>query len=119
VASLGGTQNARLIPAGLTRRLAARNYPNRGVINVLAERRIPIIHLLEVEKLAGRLGIVDPTTGTTPQPGKGLLFVKYRYNLWIVGASAIVLFIANALVLRLDLRQRLMGQPHPERAPSA
>jgi hypothetical protein len=112
-ASLGGAQNARLIPAGLTFRLAARNYPNRGVINVLAERRIPVLQLLEVEKLALRFGISD-AHGDTPKPGKGLLFIKYRYNLVIVGVSAFLVLLANFVVLRLDLRQKLLGRPHPE-----
>jgi len=113
VASLGGAQNARLIPAGLTFRLAARNYPNRGVINVMAERRIPVLQLLEVEKLARRFAISTPD-GDTPKPGKGLLFIKYRYNLYIVGGSAFLVLLANYFVLRLDLRQKLLGQPHPE-----
>jgi len=113
VASLGGAQNARLIPPGLTFRLAARNYPNRGVINVLAERRIPVLQLLDVEKLARRFEIGD-SGGGAAKPGKGLLFVKYRYNLWIVGISALVVLLANGIVLRLDLRQKLLGQPHPE-----
>ena len=117
LASLGGTQNARLIPAGLTFRLAARNYPNRGVLNVLAERRVPVIHLLEVEKLASRLGIRDLTTGATARPGRGLLFIKYKYNLWIVSASALAILLANLFVLRLDLRHQLLGRPHPERRP--
>ncbi len=113
-ASLGGTQNARLIPAGLTRHLAGRNYPNRGVINILAERGIPVLHLLEVESLARSLGITDES-GDTVEPGRGLLFVKYRYNLLIVGASTVLLLGANLLVLRLDIRQQLLGRPHPER----
>jgi len=117
VASLGGAQNARLIPAGLTFRLAARNYPNRGVLNVLAERHIPVLHLLEVEKLATRLDIKDPVTGATARSGGGLLFIKYKYKLWIVCLSAIAILVANAIVLRLDLRQQLLGQPHPERKP--
>ncbi|HET7497577.1 MAG TPA: poly-gamma-glutamate system protein [Candidatus Eisenbacteria bacterium] len=116
LASLGGAQNARLVPAGLTFRLAARNYPNRGVLNVMAERRVPVIHLLEVERLAARLGIVDRDTGATPDAGKGLLFVQYRYNLWVVALAAASILAANVFVLRLDLRRRLMGQPHPERA---
>lgn len=115
IASLGGAQNARLVPAGLTRRLAARNYPNRGVLNVLAERRIPIIQLLEVERLAAAYSIVDPETGATPKPGKGLLFIRYRYNLWIVAGAALIVLLANVFVLRLDLRHQLLGRPHPER----
>ena len=113
VASLGGGQNGRLIPPGLSRRLTTRNYPNRGVINVLGERRIPVIHLLQVEKLARDLGITD--SGLNPvKPGFGLLFIRYRYNLWIVAAAALVVFLANLFVLRHDLRQQLLGRPHPE-----
>jgi poly-gamma-glutamate system protein len=117
VASLGGAQNANLIPAGLTRRLAARNYPNRGVINVLAERRIPVIHLLQVEKLAREFGIVDEHAETV-KPGQGLLFIKYRYNLWIVAFAAILVFGANLVVLRHDIRQQVLGRPHPEQRPT-
>ena len=113
VASLGGAQNGRLIPPGLTHRLAARNYPNRGVINVLAERRIPVIHLLQVEKLARQLGIVDDS-GDPVKPGAGMLFIAYRYNLWIVVVAAAALLAANLFVLRHDIRQQLLGRPHPE-----
>lgn len=119
VASLGGAQNARLIPAGLTRRLAGKNYPNRGVANVLAERRLPLVQLLEVESLARTYSIVDPRTGATPRPGKGLLFIKYRYNLWIVAAAAAAVLLLNVFVLRLDIRHQMLGRPHPERSPSA
>ena len=116
-ASLGGAQNGRLIPPGLTRRLAHRSYPNRGVINTLAERGIPVLHLLQVEKLAREYGISDPSGPRVP-PGKGMLFIKYKYNLWIVGGAAALVLLTNLFVLRLDLRHKLMGQPHPEGTPS-
>ncbi len=118
IASLGGSQNGRLIPTGLTRRLAARSYPNRGVINVLAERGIPVLHLLQVEKLAREHGIVDDQ-GRRVRPGEGMLFIKYKYNLWIVAAAAVLVLLVNLFVLRLDLRHKLLGQPHPERTPLA
>ena len=114
LASLGGTQNGRLIAPGLSRRLRSRNYPNRGVVNVLGERGVPVIHLLEVERLAREFGISDDGT-TLVKPGGGLLFVKYRYNLWLVTLAAVALLAANLVVLRDDLRQQLLGQPHPER----
>lgn len=113
VASLGGAQNSRLIPAGLTMRLARRNYPNRGVINVFGERGLPVIQMLDVTLLARRYGIREEG-GTMPKPGQGLVFVKYKYNVWLVAASALVVLVANFFVLRLDLRHRLMGRPHPE-----
>lgn len=118
IASLGGAQNGRLIPPGLTRRLAARSYPNRGVINVLAERRIPVIHLLQVEKLAREYGISDALNRRV-RPGKGMLFIAYKYNLWITAAAAALVLVANLIVLRLDLRHKLLGQTHPERTPVA
>ena len=116
VASLGGAQNARLIPSGLTLRLAAKNYPNHGVVNVFAERRVPILNLLEVEKLARQWGIVDDS-GEPVRPRKGLLFIELRYNLWVVGIAAVVLLLVHVVVLRLDVRHQLLGQPHPERIP--
>ena len=118
IASLGGSQNGHLIPAGLTRRLAPRSYPNRGVINVLAERGLPVIHLLHVEKLA-RLYDVTDASGNPVKAGRGLLFIRYRYNLWLVGAAAALVLALNLFVLRLDLRHKLIGQPHPERTPVA
>ena len=114
VVSLGGAQNGRLIPAGLTRRLAARSYPNHGVINVLAERRIPVLHLLQIDRLAREYGISDPSSRRV-RPGQGMLFIKYKYNVWIVAAAAALLLLVNLFVLRLDLRHKLLGQPHPER----
>ncbi len=116
VASLGGAQNARLIPAGLITRLAAKNYPNRGVINILADRGIPLVHMLDVEKMARYFGILEEGSEETVRPGKGLLFIKFRYNLWIVAVSAAALLLLHVVVLRLDIRQKILGQPHPERA---
>ncbi len=116
--SLGGAQNGRLIPSGLTRRLAPRSYPNRGVINVLAERGMPVVHLLRVEHLAAEFGISDPTNQRV-SPGKGLLFVQYKYNVWVVTLTAALVLFVNLFVLRLDLRHKLLGQPHPERTSSA
>lgn len=114
IASLGGTQNGHLIPPGFTKRLARRSYPNRGVINVLADRGIPVIHLLHVEKLAGMYDIT-PASGGTVKPGHGLLFIRYRYNLWLVAGAAVLVLGLNFFILRLDLRHKLLGQPHPER----
>ena len=118
VASLGGAQNANLIPPGLTHKLAARNYPNRGVINILAERHMPVIHLLQVEKLARQFGILDDRAEAV-KPGSGMLFIAYRYNVWIVAVAAVLVFLANLFVLRHDIRQQILGRPHPESRPTS
>jgi poly-gamma-glutamate system protein len=114
VASLGGPQNGRLIHAGLSHRLVARNLPNRGVITIFAERRVPIMHLLQVETLAREFSISEVSDATTaPRPGP--LFIKYRYNPRIVATAALLVLLSNLFVLRLDIRQKVLGQPHPER----
>jgi len=75
-----------------------------------------VIHLLQVERLAREFDITD--RGPNPEkPGQGLLFIKQRYNLWIVAGAALLVLLANLFVLRVDLRQQLLGQPHPERMP--
>ena len=117
VASVGGAQNARLIRTGLSRKLVERTYPNRGVLNVFAERGVPVIHLLEVEQLARRYGIVDRYDEPAPV-GKGPLFLTMKYNLWLVASSALLLFVACLFVLRRDLRHQMLGKPHPERVAS-
>jgi len=114
LASLGGSQNGRLIPSGLSRRLAGRTYPNRGVINFYAERGVPVVHLLHVRSLANEFDIIDAGANAVPV-GRGPLFIHYRYNLWIVGGAEVLVLAANLFVLRRDLRQRLLGRPHPER----
>jgi len=114
IASLGGAQNGRLVPPGLTRRLARRSYPNHGVINVFADRGVPVVHLLQVEKLARQYDLLEDS-GEPVQPGRGPLFIKYRYHLGIVGTVVAFLLVLHFVVLRADLRHKLFGQPHPER----
>ena len=116
VASLGGSQNGHLIPPGLTHRLKRKSYPNHGVINVFADRGLPVVHLLHVEKLA-RLYSITEESGETVKPGSGLLFIRYRYNAWIVSSVGLIVLALNFFLLRLDLRHKLLGQPHPERNP--
>lgn len=118
IASLGGSQNGHLIPPGLTHHLKRKSYPNHGVINVFADRGLPVVHLLHVEKLARLYDITDDS-GETVKPGRGLLFIRYRYNLWIVSAVGLLVLALNFFILRLDLRHKLLGQPHPERNPVA
>ena len=118
IASLGGSQNGHLIPPGLTHRLKRKSYPNHGVINVYADRGLPVVHLLHVEQLA-RLYSITEDSGETVKPGRGLLFIRYRYNLWIVSIVAAIVLALNFVILRLDLRHKLLGQPHPERNPVA
>jgi poly-gamma-glutamate system protein len=99
-ASVGGTRNAKLIPAGLTRHLAVRNFPVRGVINRMAEEGIPVIHLHSVKKLAPRYDLPDTVADKAPEVGQGKLYFKDRYSV----TSTILLTAILALVLFVFIR---------------
>ena len=82
---------------------------NRPAFDIKTKRRI--IYKLNAAEL---FEITD--AGASPfRPGQGLLFVKYRYNLWLVAGAALLVLLSNLFVLRLDIRQKILGRPHPER----
>jgi poly-gamma-glutamate system protein len=106
-ASVGGTRNAKLIPAGLTRHLAVRNFPVRGVINRMAEEGIPVIHLHSVKKLAPRYDLPDTVADKAPEVGQGKLYFKDRYSvtstIFLTAILALVLFV----FIRVDVKHYL------------
>lgn len=121
LASLGGSQNERLIPPGLSKHLAAKNFPVRGVINRMAESGLPVIHLLEVEKIAAEYGLPTVVTPERPELGEGPLFFKDKYSItstvFLTGLLLLVLFV----FIRLDVahylfRRRRPGGVQPMRA---
>jgi poly-gamma-glutamate system protein len=72
----------------------------RGVIQEMASRRVPVIHLLYVKGLADRYGLPwDPVP--LPKPGEGLLFAPAARPsaLRMVLASACVVLIVAALAV--------------------
>ena len=118
-ASVGGTRNAKLIPAGLSRHLAVRNFPVRGVINRMAEEGIPVIHLHSVKKLAPRYDLPDTVTDKAPEVGQGKLYFKDRYSvtntIFLTAVLALVLFI----FIRVDVKHYLFRKkPAPRYAPA-
>ncbi len=112
LASLGGARNGHLIPPGFSHRLPMKNFPNRGVINILGERNIPVIHMLQVERLAKTYGIsTDPEAPS--KPGKGPLFSKMKYNVPVVAGLSLILLLGQTITLRSDLKSMLLGSIAP------
>ena len=116
-ASVGGTRNAKLIPTGLSRHLAVRNFTVRGVINRMAEDGIPVIHLHSVKKLAARYDLPDTVQDTAPEVGQGKLYFKDRYSvtntIFLTAALALVLFV----FIRIDVKRYLFRKrPAPRYA---
>jgi poly-gamma-glutamate system protein len=109
VASLGTSRNKVLIPEGLSFDLATHNFPRKGVMVLMAERGIPIIHMLNMQKLAREVGLpVAPDY--RPQPGEGEIFVRESYRL-ALAAPLLVLYCAICvLVLAPELRRGLFDR---------
>lgn len=108
IASLGNDINGKLIPAGLTTYLPMKNFPVRGVIIEMARKRIPVIHLLNINKLLIEYGLpANPVP--LPEPGDGGIFTQKKYNLTITSIATLVLIIIIILVYLGERKQHQLG----------
>jgi poly-gamma-glutamate system protein len=109
LASLGSSQNGRLIPSGVNLDLNRRNFPARGVINMMAERKIPAIHLLRLGEIAEEYGLpVDVVPA--PIAGEGPIFYRDEYSLssTIIYAAILIVFVVAAI--RIDIKYYVKKQ---------
>ncbi len=105
VASLGGGQNERLIPPGLSKHLAVKNFPVRAVMVLMAEKGIPVIQLLEVEKLGEKYGlpyVVEEEQA--PEVGQGSLFFKDKYSISGTIFYTSILVVVLFVFIRIDVK---------------
>lgn len=105
LSSLGNSINGRLISPGLHRHLNFKNIPLKGTLFLFIEEGVPIIHLLDMDKLARDYDLPiapDPI----PEPGTGKMFRDERYNITIT-IIALLILIALVLVVVLFDHSRL------------
>ncbi|MEE9554486.1 MAG: poly-gamma-glutamate system protein [candidate division Zixibacteria bacterium] len=109
LASLGSSQNGKLIPSGVNLDLYRRNFPARGVVNIMAEKRIPIIHLLRLPEIAEDYGL---PLDVVPPPivGEGPLFYRDEYSISSTIIYALILMIVVAAAIRIDLKYYIRKQ---------
>jgi len=101
VAVLGHSENAHLIPSGLSTTYLQLNYPALGLIHEFWERGTPIINFVDVNHIAREYGLpLSPVP--LPPVGAGAIFSMEKYNLNIAWISVVILFTALILVLVLD-----------------
>ncbi len=103
LASLGSSQNGKLIPSGVNLDLYRRNFPARGVLNLMAERKIPIIHLLRLPEIASDYGI---PLEVIPRPavGEDPIFFRDEYSISTSIIYAVILILFVVAAIRIDLR---------------
>lgn len=113
LASLGNSQNARLIPTGVTKRLGQRTFPRKGATILMAERGVPILHLFEVDRLAERFDLpLAPTP--LPRVGEGNIFSEPRYSVSLASILLVLYSMATFCLIRLDMKHYLFRPPRKE-----
>jgi poly-gamma-glutamate system protein len=112
-ASIGGAANSRLVPPGLTQHLAVKNFPRRGVINLMAEKGLPVINLQDVEKIAVKYNLPVEVADAPPQLGEGTLYFKDRYSVSSTIILTVILAVVVFAVIRIDVRHYLFRKRTP------
>ncbi len=108
IASLGSPVNGKLIPSGLTEFLPMRNFPAQGVIIEMGQRKIPIIHLLNISKLLTDHGLPESPV-PLPEPGDGGIFTQVKYNVTTAAIATTILIIVIVLVFISERKQHQLG----------
>jgi poly-gamma-glutamate system protein len=108
IASLGSTENVQFIPSGISQTLAMKNFPRRGVLVLMAEENIPVIHLLNISQLARKYGLpVSPEP--LPLPGEGEIFVQRQYSMILAVIVTVFLVIAIVIVFIMEKKRHRLG----------
>jgi len=108
IASIGSVENGKYIPTGLSTILPMKNYPVRGVMIQMAENNVPIIHLLNVNKLALKYGLpINPVP--LPHAGEGEIFIQKRYSVLLTLSVTIFLVLAIGFVFFMERKRHQLG----------
>lgn len=113
LSSLGNAINGKLVKSGYVRNLSTKNIPLKGTMFLFAENGIPVIHLLDVVRIAEKYNLPiapDPL----PEPGAGKVFVKEKYNITVVVIALIILVILIAVIIFFDHSQQKLKKDEVE-----
>jgi poly-gamma-glutamate system protein len=111
LAAVGSPQNGRLIPPGYNGRLFERELPARGVINIMADRRMPVIHLLQMSRFAERYQL-PVEVSPAPVIGEGQVFVQEKYSITTTVIYTVVLLVILWGAIRFDFRYYIYRNKH-------
>ncbi len=111
LAAVGSSQNGKLMLPGYNAHLWDREMPARGAINILAERRLPVIHLLQIDDFAHKYQL---PAEVVPEPviGEGSIFVQERYSITTTVIYTVILLLILYGAIRLDFRYYIYRNRH-------
>ncbi len=108
IASIGATENYQFIPEGYFPPLPMKNFPIKGVLIRMSEKKIPFIHLLNITRLAEKYGLpVSPSP--LPLPGDGEIYVQKRYSIALTAVTTLVLIVCIFIVLVFEKKRHKIG----------
>ncbi|NCC73910.1 MAG: poly-gamma-glutamate system protein [Sphingobacteriia bacterium] len=108
IASLGSPVNGKLIPAGLTEFLPLHNFPAQGVIIEMGRQKVPIIHLLNINKLLQDYDLPESPV-PLPEPGDGGIFSKKMYSIPTTAIATGILVLVIVLVYISEMKHHQLG----------
>ncbi len=108
IASLGHSVNASLIPTGLNIDIPAVNYPVRGVIVQMGQKKIPVIQLVNIKEILSRFGLPNSPV-PLPEPGNGGIFVSMKYNLVVTSVATFILMLVIVLIYIAEKKAHRLG----------
>jgi poly-gamma-glutamate system protein len=109
LASLGSSQNGKLLPSGVSFHIHDMNFPARGVINIMADRRIPIIHILRLTDIAAAYGLPVEIT-PAPVVGEDPIFFRDEYSISSTIIYTVLLIVIVAAFIRIDIKYYIKRQ---------
>jgi poly-gamma-glutamate system protein len=105
LADVGSNVNARLIPEGINRNLAEKDFEQQGIMMLFAKKEIPVLHALRILKLAKDYNL-PVTPDVMPEPGEGKLFSSRVHNELVNVICLLVLLGAIITVIIFDRYDR-------------
>ena len=101
-ASLGSMINGMLIPTGLSLEPKWKGVVEKGVIIKMAQRGIPVIHLLKIRELITGYGL-PALPVPLPKAGEGQVFLEEGYNFTTTVLATFLLIGVIIILIELDL----------------
>ena len=109
IASLGSKENGKSLPAGLNQNIKLKRIPDKiGVLYQMAKQDIDVLHLLNLSRLLKKYSIPEKPE-PIPAPGSGELFLKQKYNVFIVSLITLFLLSCIVFVIYLDQKRNKLG----------
>jgi len=113
-ANLGSGVNYMRIPSGLTMNLSREKIGGNGILFKMAERGIPVIHILKLRELTYQYDL--PIRPVNPVIGEGSVFAEVRYNssVALIGLGVLLLVLIISLSFDFFAFSKRKAMSHEE-----